>query len=128
MTAVTPGEEDGTGDTQDSAEAEDSGSKAEDAQAENDSSEDNASDQDSKPADQQQKLLRIREILLSLTRVRKLQTAANLQRLHQMRSLLESPPVKTAATEYISWKRAIPSLSSAGKCTGISLMWMPSAG
>ena len=52
VTAVTPGEEDGTGDTQDSAEAEDSGSKAEDAQAENDGSEDNASDKDSKPADQ----------------------------------------------------------------------------
>ena len=50
----------------------------------------------------QQKLLRIREILLSLTRVRKLQTSANLQRLHQMRSLLESPSgVKMAATEYI---------------------------
>ena len=52
VTAVTPGEEDGTGDTQDSAEAEDSGSKAEDAQAENDGSEDNASDKDSKQADQ----------------------------------------------------------------------------
>ena len=55
----------------------------------------------------QQKLLRIREILLSLARVRKLQTAANLQRLHQMRSLLASPPVKTAATECILWKLAI---------------------
>ena len=52
VTAVTPGEEDGTEDTQDSAEADAPGSKAEDAQAETTDSEENGSDQDSEAVDQ----------------------------------------------------------------------------
>lgn len=53
VTAVASGEEDGTGDTQDLAEADDSGSEAEDAQAETMDYGDGASDNDSEAADQE---------------------------------------------------------------------------
>lgn len=52
VTAVTPEEGDGTGDTQDSAEADDSGSKAEDDQAETTDSGEGVSENGSEAADQ----------------------------------------------------------------------------